>query len=725
MKATSKENKNGKENIVQRFVRFFNGTSVCARIFAVVAIVFFFFGIFTVGGLNGTGKSATVKKSTTVTFAYDLQPEGDQDLHSVYVNVGAVYAPVGSSAATDSVQISATYVQESGGSTSAVGTIYVHDIYTRSKTESHKSNANYNWVLIGSGHYHGKTVLLTFNRSYATAEINEVAFLDEEGGLIKAKVNEAKSEGVSRSTVAATLDAPGSFHMPGSAYYDFSQSEEYMLNSIYAVRNGGQWLSNAKGDKTATSTAAAGTTDYNSFGILVYTLSTAIFGTSAFGLRLPSFLSAFGTFVLLYFLGKKAFKSDKWGLVLAVVFGIGGTFSTVGRLGTPMALALLAVVACIYCMYLFYANGISRENPVCGALSVLFSGLCFGVALAVHTVAALPCVIALVLFALGVVRLVKANRYALEKVTAKGVAAKADGEETAEEGVEETERAATPNAEERKIRLSSEYQMRLVIAFFAVAFVGFPLILLIVSGIPTYYLFATNYLDLSKYSAESNYLFLFLQKGLGQCFSIGDKTSLTAGNASSVGTWLLALSGATVYTQSQAVDGVTMISQVNVQPNFLMTAVAAVAVLFMTVYVLVTAFVKKPVGREAVRKQKNVLRIYVGLLVGCVTTFLPYLIVSLVGETNVVSAEQSYFFELFYLSFIVLALYALDGEKKTGTLSKTDIALCVLLGVFFVLFLCSMPMYFGWSVSEGVKDGMYNWTAVLSNGNYGLVKLNR
>lgn len=710
------ENRNDKESFRQKFVRFVRNMSVCARIFAVVAVVFFLFGICTLGGLNGTGKSVTVKKGESVTFAYDLQPEGEQELHSVYVNVGAVYAPVGSTVKTDSVQITGKYFSDSSSSSSSIGTIYVHDIYTKSKTESQKSNANYNWVLLGSGHYHGTTVTLSFNKTYATAEINEVAFVDEDGNLIAAKVNAAKCENVSKSEVAATLDAQGSFHAPGSAYYDFSQSEEYVLNSIYAVRNGGTWLKNA-----VNSQAAAATQDYNSFGLLVYTLFTCVFGMSAFGLRLPSFLAAFGTFVLLYFFGKKAFKSDKWGLILSVVFGIGGVFSTVGRIGTPTALALFAVVACIYCMYLFFANGIDREHPVRGALPVLFSGLSFGAALATHTLAAFPCAVAFVLFGLGVARLVKANRFELETLQKAAVSTKAD-QSTEEETEEGDVVLQQTNAEENALRESHGYRLRLAIAFFAVAFVGFPLILLAVSAIPTYYAFATTYLDLAKYSSESNYLFLFLQKGLAQCFTVSDVTSFTAGNASSVWTWLLALSGATVYSQSGAAGEETVLSQVNVQANVLATAVAAVALLFTTVYVIRAAVVKKTVGKAERRKNKNVLRLYVGLLIGAATTFLPYLILSLTGKY--VSAEQSCLFELFYLSFIVLALYALDDGKE-GVWSKADVLSCVLLGAFFLVFLFSSPMYFGWSLSEGAAQATYGWTALLSNGKYGLISLNR
>lgn len=714
MKARRSETMSDKKNLLQKLIDFVRGTSLCARIFAVVSVVFFLFGICTIGSLNGTGKSTTVGKNETVIFAYDLYPESDQSLAEVYVNVGAVYAPVGSATATDSVQISGTYVPSSGGSSLAVGTIYVHDIYTMSTTATHKGNANYNWVLLGKGHYDGKTVLLTFNKSYAPAQINEVAFVDEAGELIEAKVNLAKSStGVSKDAVAATLDAQGSFHKPGSAYYDFSQAEEYVLNSVYAVRNGGEWL-----NQSAEGKPAAASTDYNSFGILIYTLSTLIFGMSTFGLRLPSFLASFATFLILYFFGKKLFRGDKWGLILSTVFGIGGTFFTVGCAGTPMALAVLAVVGCIYAMYLFYANGIDQAHPVRSALPVLFSGLCFSVALAVYTPAALPCVLALVLFAFGMVRFFKANRSVLNQISKKSSAVAAETDTKDEE-------ALSASAAESAARAGLGYRLRLIVVFFLAAFVGFPVILLTICGIPTYYAFATAYLDLKNYSSEVNYLTVFLQKGLEQCFTIGDVTSFSAGNASSVGTWLLSLSGATVYAQSYSVGEETLFSQVNVQPNLLMTAVAAISLVFTTAYVIRSLVVRNTLGKEERRKDKNVLRIYIGLLVGAAVTFLTYLIISLVQKTSYVSAEQSYLFELFYLSFIVLALYVLDDGKAAGRMSGLDVVTCVLFALFLLFFIFASPMYFGWGVSEDTANAMYNWTAVLSNGNYGLLKLNR
>lgn len=700
-------------------------TSLYARIFAAVALVFFVLGISTLGSLNGTGKKVSLPvSSSAVTFAYRLDYEHGETLSDIYVNVGAIYAPPGGDEAKETVYVQAYYCHLEDGDEHSIASMRLANIYTTYKSttssSTYRSNANYNWTALTTGKNYTYSVILLKITPRVAAEINEVAFVNADGEPIAAKVAPSYCKGIAAEEVEKTLDRQGSFHKSSSARYNFTQEEEYILETI----SGLQWknLSDEDGSGIA---AADGytymmTTDYNSFGVLVYALSTLIFGKSTFGLRLPSFLASFGAFILLYFLTGKLFKSEKWGLAFSSLFGLGGLFFSVGRTGTPAALIVLAVVASVYFMYRFYSKGLDKDRPLTSALPVLFSGLCAGAGIAVSGVAVFPCTLSLIVFIAGLVRINKSCKYKIAKAERAYAAPNAaESADVAEEPVAEpgTEEEATCSALEkaiRKIKDDRDYGLRVSIGYFLVSFAAFTAILLAVSALITYPLYARYY----AVDGAANFATLFIE-GFRQCFTVSDFTLYSMGNSITPWSWFVSLRGATLWTVSSTVEEVGYVTQWNVQGNTVLCIVAAAALLFSACYVVVGALSGENKGKKIRddKRYKTALRAFVALFFGCALSLIPYLFA---GEF--VSASQSYLFQTFYLGFIVLALYILEGFEISGgkKWSASGIALLVILAIAVVYFVFTSPMCFGWTVSETAMKVTYNWAGILSNGQYGL-----
>ncbi len=669
---------------------FFNkilSLSIYAKIFAVVALCFFFFGIFTLGAFNGAGASAKVSAADdTVSVAYRLNYKDEQTLCDMYVNVGAVYAPVGATKSGETAQ-ARVYFYDGDWNNSLNSTVYFANIYAENTSSSYKSQANYNWTqIVENKSLSEEYVRITFTAGRASCQLNEVVFLDEEGGLIDASVASAYCENIEASEAKKTLDAQKSFKNSEDYRYNFSYDEEYILESIHGIE---------LGFTTNQGWTYVMSTDYNSLGIVVHALSFWAFGKSSFGLRLPAFLSTFATFILLFFFGKKLFKDDKWGLVIACIFGVGGLFFSLGRTGTPAALVIFLILASVYFMYLFYANGVDGERTRISALPVLIAGICGAAAFCVNSLSVFPCLISLVLFVLGAVRLYKHRNYLLSKVKTG---------ETEEKTEEYTD---------KKAQIDSDffYKLRISISYLVFAAV-LGLLLLVLSAIVTNGAFA-------RYYGTTNF-FAYIVRGVKQCFTIGDITPYTATNAITPFAWVIPLQGATVFDKS-IIGEVASTVQLNIQANPLASVLAAVAFLFCTVYMVTACFTKLKENKGF----KIIARAYIGLFIGMLGGLAPYLFIA-----NV-SSLQSGAFNLFYLSFIPLAFFILEQhEKQSGKgagagvkIKASDIALIVVFALVTIVFFMTMPMCFGWQIAADTAKITYNWTAILSNGYYGLVTL--
>lgn len=682
--------------------------SAFSRIFVVLSLVLLVFGLCSLGAFNGTGKSVSVAPSDSdVSFAYTLSYAEGQSLAAIYVNAGAVYVDVGAERSGDTLQLRARYYNGANWNNSIGSTAYIADIYALNDSPSYKSNANYNWVAIAEGKKITETfVRLSVLSGSAAGVVNEVAFVDGNGKTISARVADAYCDGVTREEVARTLDAQGAFHASSSYRYNFSYAEEYILQSIHGIELGGEGN---------TENVYVMSSEYNSFGILVYALFTWIFGKSTFALRLPSFLASFGLFVLAFLLGRKLFRDDKYGLALAVLFLLGGGFFGLGMTGTPQALGLFFAVLGIYFMYRFFSEGVRGDRPAVGALPVLCSGICSAAAFAVSTATGLVCAVSLLLFVCGLLRLYNHRAYLVAKAERNAQSAAAptaplpsqDGSALSEKiraqsGVPAAEiRSPADEEAERRLeealtRLDGEYlrKLRAAVGWLGCA-VAFAVLLLVLAAIPTYPSFVRFY--------GNGSFFDMIGRGIAQCFSAGDVTPFTAANASTPWGWFVALRAAILY------QGGGGAAQVYALPNFAAAYAAAAAFVFCSVYLLVAAR-----GHGGEKGYKRALRAYIGLTVGMLAGLLPFLFVPLA------SAAQSGAFYFFYLSFIVLAFYIGGGGREENKKSERFAAKRVKIGIsdavcialfvlLFALFVAGMPAVFGWQIGAEAAAGMFGW----------------
>ena len=675
--------------------------SVFSRIFAVLSLALLVFGLCTVGAFNGTGRSVSVAPSgRDISFAYVLSYEEGQSLAAIYVNVGAVYADTGAERAKDTMQVRARYYTDSGWNGSFGSTVYIADIYAEEDSSAYKSNANYNWVALAEGRtVTSERVRINVLAAGCAGVVNEVAFVDAAGRTIAARADEAYCDGVTREEVMRTLDAQGSFSPSASYRRHFSYAEEYILQSVHGIELGGE---------ANTENVYVISSDYNAFGILIHALSVWIFGKSTFGLRLPSLLAAFGLFVLCFLLGRRLFRSDKWGLALAALFVLGGGFFGLGLTGTPQAAGLFFAVLGIYFMYRFFSEGVGDEHPVVGALPVLFSALSSAAAFAVSPLTGLPALVSLLLFVCGLLRLYHHRAYLIGKVGRAGLSAgqAAQGgnpsvspdaaEEKAEGKGGQTAEGAGENASDAVIaRINGAYLRKLrICAGWLGCGVAFAVLLLVLAAVPVYSSFVRFY-------GEGSF-FDMIGRGIAACFSVGDVTPFTAADAATPWGWFIALRAARLYASA---DGA---AQAFFLPDFLAAYLAAAAFLFCSAYLLFAA--PRHRGEKGYRR---ILRAYTGLSVGMLTGLLPWLF------SASVPAERSAPFWLFYLGFIVLALCIIGAKQETAKrdglgikrakAGAADVVCIVILSALFVLFVLGMPAVFGWEIGAKAAAVMFGW----------------
>ena len=473
--------------------------------------------------------------------------------------------------------------------------------------------------------------------------INEVAFIDAEGKPIAASVADAYCDGVTRDEVMRTLDAQGSFNASHSYRYNFSYAEEYILHSVNGIELGGEGN---------TQNVYNMSTDYNAFGILIYTISTWIFGKSTFGLRLPSFLAAFGLFVLAFALGRKLLRDDHWGLAFAVLFLLGGGLFGLGVSGTPLAVGLFFAVLGIYFMYSFFADGIKGDRFAVGALPVLWSGLASAAAFAVSTMTGFVCLVSLLLFVGGLLRLYAHRSYLVAKaermfdsaptVTERPhmsdavAAVSSDVVDATDAAPAQKSRssAAKDDAENEGdspldgeiARIDREYfaKLRVSVGWFGCG-IAFALLLVVLAAIPAYSSFVRFYGGGSFFTA--------IGKGLAQCLVLSDVTPLSAAGAFTPWSWFISFRAALVYGSADGGASAYALT------NFVAAYAAAAAFVLCSVYLLIGART-----RREEKGYKRILRAYVGLVVGMAATLLPWLF------SPLASAAQSYPFCFFYFS---------------------------------------------------------------------------
>ena len=693
----------------------------------ILVLVFFVLSACTIGGFNAPGKAYYAQKDSDIVFylEYDTEKESDlQRLGAVYVNVGAVFGEVG----TDfSLRFRRASVSSTSWLSSNMNNVSLGNIFSPDGSEA--VGTNYNWVKVFDYTAEESGPISTTYRIIRLTIpcdmlINEVVFVDRGGDVIPAVVTEKEAGELIGNTTWQThfrdffhandktdefgalgdpsnlVDAQNNFTQGDSAYSNFTQDEMYTLMQIDNILLGSHL---PEGTFNAD-------TDNGPLAALFPLLGTLIFGKSVFGLRIFSVLFAAATVALVYFFARRLFGKEGFALLAAALFAGGGLALTVGRLGLSMAPAAFFVLASYYFMFKFFADGISSENPAksaCG--SILASGILFAFAFATDPKTVIAAVGVVVLFVLGAVKQARMHSAASRAVRLEMLSKNAleKSEDAMRANVEACER------QEAALRAGRAYVNRLTYLLFIVGFVAAALAVVMLTALPSYYTYVNLY-DPNPANASVG-IFSLVGNAIRDSFALNNLTSYTASNASTAFGWLIALKGATLFSA----HGEGTYIALNAQLNIGMALTALVAVLFMTVYAIVYIATGGKNGQYASERSPQILRAYIALMLGLVTSLLQY---AFLGNVN---AAYGYLFDLFYVAFIPLmfcTVYLHDGSKVTKVLgmpmNATAKVMAGLVAVYAVIFLLTVPMVFCIPFPSAAAAACFGWTSFLNNGFY-------
>ena len=712
---------------------------------ACLVLVFFIAGACTIGGFSSPGSAYYLPAEQYIVYYLDFQEDENGDtasLASVYVNVGAVYTDIGDTFTLEFRHGNASGSYTNGKFSSAgMGKITLANIYQApADTEGEEASAadtaalgtNYGWVKAFD--YTEDPVSYSSYRLVRVAAscdmlLYGISFVDTEGEVIPAYTAEADVRGFfgssywpsyrdlfranDRSSAYGALGDPAALTdglapaAGDTAYSQFTQEEKYTLLQMDNIRLG--------------SIVAGGTynasTDFGPLAALLPMLGTLVFGVCPFGLRIVPLLCTAGLLAVLYFFGKELLRRPGWGFLTAALTAFGGLALTVGRLGLAYAPIALCVVAAYWCMFRFFRRGVSAAKPAASACSVLASGLCFALAMALDP----KCIFALLglagLFAAGMVRQKRKDAAALAKVRA----AAAEGEGAAPQnasGAPQNASAApqghvSDTAQSYALDTAQSYARRLAWLFAVLGFVAATVAFIALAFLPQYFTYMQLYE--ADPSAPSLGFFTLLFRALGDAFAVSDVTALSAANAASCFGWLIGFKGATLFS---AGEGGTYIA-LNAQANYAMLLVALIGFVCSTVYTLRYAFGGGQKRREAGEAASSFVAAYCVLTAGSLTSLLQY---AFCGGAN---AAQSMLFYAFFFGYIPL-LFALLRSRDASAprvlfgirTDRTGILLACACALFIAVFALTLPMQFCIPLAEGAAAAMFGWTTLANNGVY-------
>lgn len=712
---------------------------------ACLVLVFLIAGACTIGGFSSPGSAYYLPAEQYIVYYLDFREDENGDtasLASVYVNVGAVYTDIGDTFTLEFRHGNASGSYTNGKFSSAgMGKIALANIYQApaEDTEGEESadtaaalGTNYGWVKAFD--YTEDPVSYS---SYRLVRVSAscdmllygISFVDTQGEVIPAYTAEADVRGFfgssywpsyrdlfranDRSSAYGALGEPaaltdGTAPSAGdTAYSQFTQDEKYTLLQMDNIR-----LGSIVADGTYNAS-----TDFGPLAALLPMLGTLVFGVCPFGLRIVPLLCTAGLLAVLYFFGKELLRRPGWGFLTAALTAFGGLALTVGRLGLAYAPIALCVVAAYWCMFRFFRRGVSAAKPAAGACSVLASGLCFALAMALDP----KCIFALLglagLFAAGMVRQKKKDAAALAKVRA----AAAEGEGAAPQNASRAPQnaSAAPQGhvsdtpQSYALDTAQSYARRLAWLFAVLGFIAATVAFVALAFLPQYFTYMQLYE--ADPSAPSLGFFTLLFRALGDAFTVSDVTALSAANAASCFGWLIGFKGATLFS---AGEGGTYIA-LNAQANYAMLLVALVGFVRSTVYTLQYAFGDGQKRREAGEAASSFVAAYCVLTAGALTSLLQY---AFCGGAN---AAQSMLFYAFFFGYIPL-LFALLRSRDASAprvlfgirTDRTGILLACACALFIVVFALTLPMQFCIPLAEGAAAAMFGWTTLANNGVY-------
>lgn len=628
-----------------------------ALAFIITLTLFFAYGFLTLGNMSSTGEALHYLANKTVTFSLG----GAQTVDSVYVNVGTVYTKYGESALVEIEYTTSSSPNVTGGSNfngeRAFGNVYA---------EGAENGYNYNWFPIVTGAAKDNVRYLFF-KADKNLQLNEIVCLDELGNVLPLMAYYQAENGYDEESLEKAVDAQGGFKISSSAYDNLTQEEGYYMTAVNNFLEGGVVF-----DGSVYNIAK----NYNPLGIVFMAPAVAVFGDSAFALRLTPFLATCVMIAFAYLFAKDLFKSEKVAYLFSLLLMFGGLALTVGKMGTPLPFVFCALVASLYFTHRFFSYGVSPNKPLKGCLTVLASGIFAALAIAVETLAVLPALGIVALFVLGLRRVRAAEALALERV--EGETEEMDGER-------------------RRIGLRYAYVKKTSISLVFLSFVMGAVLFLFLGAVLYYPMLVKAYDDPTQPSL--GFLTLFLKAVLPSCSyhvasGFAPTTDLLA--------WLIPLRATTVYTAHTE----TAYLAWSVQMNAAAQVLSLVALVGSAVKVIFDFAHKK-----SDRLTKRFRRIFFVLLAGAALCMLA---AALKGGAGMAAA---YPFSVLYFGFIPLGLSALQVEsgvlaagKKLCLEKWLTAATVVLVAVFFLL---TLPASFGFAVPQGLAKGLFGWTTIL------------
>ncbi len=492
--------------------------------FLIVALAFLAVGLGTLGNLNGTGDAFELRskmqsdtETPSVTFRLSGLTETDADGHStttslrlrqVYVNLATIYGEPGEYA---TLRIE----RSTSGNTFSTGLNAVFENYfmpepvlgedgkpVKEIPMADATEEFFRFVAPFSFPEAGWTVStypyirLSLYGENPNVLINEVVFVGEkldssydgtgEMCVVPAQIyaatpyaDESASAAVVRA--GALIDAQ---RMPAemqSTFGRFSEAEVSTLKTIAEMRLGNTYAADAEGNALDSYEIER---SYGALGIDILALGTLMFGINPFGLRFFSMLAAFGALIALARFAVRLTRSEKVGLVFALLYSLSVLTLGYGHLGTPLMLGIFFFACSLDLVHAFFANGMKRANFL-GALPLLFAGVCGAAAICVNGAFLIPVLGVVALFVAGMVRQQKVKRYRIDKILA---------EETPAE-VQEGEQPETREQRAGKTVAEFRFKNRVAPLVFGVGLVIGTFLLALIGMIPAYFTYLKAFDD--------------------------------------------------------------------------------------------------------------------------------------------------------------------------------------------------------------------------------------
>lgn len=371
--------------------------------FTLLLVTFFTAGIFMLGFVKHTGKGLEYEAESRACF--DVALATGDSLNDIYVHIGAVHTLPG-----ESVTITVKYSTSSEGSSFKA---FGEPITFKNEVDG----VNYNWLCISSGQMKSGVSRITFSADYSL-KLNEIVCVNKAGNTLTVNGNPSDSD-YSQEELDLAVDA-----VEAKVPFDtkllektFTVEESRVLGSVDNI---------LKGEGILNQGVYGIANEYNYVGLLFSAGSVAIFGNSAFALRLPSLLATTILTILAFALLRLVTKKDVVAFIACALFIASGAGIALAYTGTPFAMIACALLASAYFAYRFYAKGISSYQVGKGSVNILLSGV-FGVlAFAMDAVSVVPLIGVGVLLGFGFRRQRLAYTIASEKENANTSALLAD-----------------------------------------------------------------------------------------------------------------------------------------------------------------------------------------------------------------------------------------------------------------------------------------------------------